>query len=68
MLLPPMVCSAWLLVVGGQVQGSRLSVQAVSACLQHKTRRHSGLLDCKKQLMFVQPIWYSTHLDIFADV
>jgi len=23
-LLPPMVCSAWLLVVGGQVQGSRL--------------------------------------------
>jgi len=26
-LLPPMVCSAWLLVVGGQVQGSRLCVQ-----------------------------------------
>ena len=25
-LLPPMVCSAWLLVVGGQVQGSRLRV------------------------------------------
>ena len=24
-LLPPMVCSAWLLVVGGQVQGSRLA-------------------------------------------
>ena len=23
-LLPPMVCSDWLLVVGGQVQGSRL--------------------------------------------
>ena len=23
-LLPPMVCSAWLLVVGGQVQGNRL--------------------------------------------
>jgi len=23
-LLPPMVCSAWLLVVGGQVPGSRL--------------------------------------------
>ena len=23
-LLPPMVCSVWLLVVGGQVQGSRL--------------------------------------------
>jgi len=23
-LLPPMVCSAWLLVVGGQVQDSRL--------------------------------------------
>ena len=26
-LLPPMVCGAWLLVVGGQVQGSRLYVQ-----------------------------------------
>ena len=26
-LLPPVVCSAWLLVVGGQVQGSRLCVQ-----------------------------------------
>jgi len=25
-LLPPMVCSAWLLVVGGQVQASRLCV------------------------------------------
>ena len=24
-LLPPMVCSAWLLVVGGQEQGSKLS-------------------------------------------
>ena len=24
MFLPPMVCSAWLLVVGGQVQSSRL--------------------------------------------
>jgi len=26
-LLPPIVCSAWLLVVGGQVQASRLCVQ-----------------------------------------
>ena len=26
-LLPPMVCSAWLLVVGGQLQGSRVCVQ-----------------------------------------
>jgi len=25
-LLPPMVCSAWLLVVGGQMQDSRLCV------------------------------------------
>ena len=31
-LLPPMVCSAWLLVVGGQVQGSRLSVQEEGCC------------------------------------
>ena len=27
MLLPPMVCSASLLVVGGQVKGSRLCVR-----------------------------------------
>ena len=26
-LLPPIVCSAWLLVVRGQVQGSRVCVQ-----------------------------------------
>ena len=26
-LLPPMVCCDWLLVVGGQVQGSRLYFQ-----------------------------------------
>ena len=26
-LLPPMVCSTWLLVFGGQVQSSRLCVQ-----------------------------------------
>ena len=31
-LLPPMVCSAWLLVVGGQVQGSRLCVQEEGHC------------------------------------
>jgi len=31
-LLPPMVCSACLLVVGGQVQGSRLCVQAEGFC------------------------------------
>ena len=30
--LPPMVCSAWLLVVGGQVQGSRLWVQEEGFC------------------------------------
>ena len=31
-LLTPMVCSAWLLVVGGQVQSSRLCVQAEGCC------------------------------------
>ena len=31
-LLLPMVCSAWLLVVGGQVQGSRLCVQEKGCC------------------------------------
>ena len=31
-LLPPMVCSDWLLVVGGQVQDSRLCVQKEGCC------------------------------------
>ena len=31
-LLPPMVCSAWLLVVEGQVQSSRLCVQEEGCC------------------------------------
>ena len=31
-LLPPMVCSAWLLVVGGQVQGGRVCVQEEGCC------------------------------------
>ena len=31
-LLPPMVCSAWLLIVGGQVPGSRLCVQEEGCC------------------------------------
>jgi hypothetical protein len=31
-LLPPMVCSDWLLVVGGQVQSSRLWVQEEGCC------------------------------------
>ena len=33
-LLPPMVCSAWLLVVGGQVHGSRLCVQEEGCCTE----------------------------------
>jgi hypothetical protein len=32
LLLRPMVCSAWLLVVGGQVQSSRLCVQEEGCC------------------------------------
>ena len=32
-LLPPMVCSAWLLVVGGQVQSSRLCVWVERYCM-----------------------------------
>jgi len=31
-LLPPMVCSAWLLVVGDQVQSSRVCVQEEGCC------------------------------------
>ena len=32
-LLPPVVCSAWLLVVGGEVQSSRLCVQEEGCCM-----------------------------------
>ena len=31
-LLPPMVCDAWLLVVGGQVKDNRLCVQEEGCC------------------------------------
>jgi len=34
-LLPPMVCSDWLLVVGGQMQSSRLCVQEEGCCTTH---------------------------------
>jgi hypothetical protein len=27
-----------------------------------------GLLDCNKQLTFIQAIWYSTQLDTFGDI
>jgi hypothetical protein len=39
-LLPPMVCSAWLLVVGGQMQGSRLCVQAEGCCTTVVVQQH----------------------------
>ena len=32
-LLPPMVCSAWLLVFGGQVQSSRQCIQEEGCCV-----------------------------------
>ena len=38
-LLPPMVCSAWLLVVGGQVQGRKL-------CLQEEGNSTTALQSC----------------------
>jgi len=42
-LLPPIVCSAWLLVVGGQMQGSRLCIQeewyCKTAVVQHPCSR-----------------------------
>ena len=50
-LLPPMVwCSAWLLVVGGQVQSSRLWVQEEGCCtmtvMQHPYSWTLSLLPC----------------------
>ena len=49
-LLPPMVCSAWLLVVGGRVQDSRLCVQEEGCCttrvVQHPSSWTRSLLSC----------------------
>ena len=49
-LLPPMVCSAWLLVVGGQVQDNRLCVQeeewCTTAVVQHPSSWTHSLLSC----------------------
>ena len=41
-LLPPMVCSAWLLVVGGQVQGSMVCVQEEGFCTTHVVQHPSS--------------------------
>ena len=43
-LLPPMVCSAWLLVVGVQVQGSRVCVQKEGCFSSYNP--HPGRLVC----------------------
>ena len=49
-LLPPMVCSALLLVVGGQVQSSRLCVHEEGCCttgiVQHPSSSTHSLLPC----------------------
>jgi hypothetical protein len=49
-LLLPMLCSAWLLVVGGQVQSNRLSVQEEGCCttavVQHPASWTHILLPC----------------------
>ena len=45
-LLPPMVGSAWLLVVEGQVQGSRLCVQKEGCCTSLHMHREEKLTRC----------------------
>ena len=50
-LLQPMECSAWLLVVGGQVQGSRLCVQEEGCC----TTATSLILDAWPAAMHLTP-------------
>jgi hypothetical protein len=49
-LLQSMVCSAWLFVVGGKMQGSRLCVQEVGCCtawvVQHPSSWTHSLLLC----------------------
>ena len=44
LLLPPMVYSAWLLVVGGQVQGIRLCVPEEGCCTTQQTSATSVFL------------------------
>ena len=50
-LLPPMVCSAWLLVVGGQMQGSRLWVQEEWCC----TMLYKHISDVSEELVTTIP-------------
>ena len=47
-LLPSMVCSAWLLVVGGQVRGSRL-------CVQKRNAAASLFLDSQPAALHLTP-------------
>ena len=51
-LLPPMVYSAWLLVVGGQVQSSRVSVQEEGCCT---IRAASLFLDARPAALHLIP-------------
>ena len=44
-LLPPMVCSAWLLVIRGQVQCSRLCVQEEGCCITWVMQHPSSWMD-----------------------
>ena len=51
-LLPPVVCSVWLLVVGGQVQDSWLCVQEEGCCTSRAT---SLFLDSQPALLHLTP-------------
>ena len=59
-LLPPMVCSAWLLVVGGQVQGNRVCVQEEgklhddSRCTDKQTSSHFNIISIWNQVFFTR--------------
>jgi len=54
-LLPPMVCTAWLLVVGGQVQSSRLWVQEERCCPKHAKRIISAIKHSVTSSLFFFP-------------
>ena len=58
-LLLPMVCSAWLLVVDGQVQGSMLCVRDEGFCSSNI--RHSERIACRPAPDLQQPATKASH-------
>ena len=76
--LPSMMCSAWLLVVGGQVQSSRLCVQYKGCCSTAVQQHPSSLIpNCPKHVEHIisainhsvasSRFFFSTHMQRCTD-